>query len=377
MGCNNDKIRSFLTKPNSRMRKKFNDLQDAEKERDSSFAGRTVFNARVIGSPRATQAAVNNSSGTEAAQYNFIVQVRVFDVDNMIPDPIQSNTASSAATVINMHSDALVPSTLSGLITGDIVVIEFMEPYNQNTKQTPRIRSKVRSDPDYGEKIRTNFDNSQAGMQSFFDSGIPTTVGDTSGFQPKRRPYLLSPNTIIENGSVPSARLDFVQVNGYNVVSKGTQVKDADGNIILEYYSSDTQGGLAFIKGPNGENYANKLIELSNAYRAAALAAGDWANEWIVITSAYRSFAKQKQLYNDLGSTRAAEPGTSNHGWGLAFDFNHGATRDPTFEDKEYLWMNANASQYGFYNAGRGFNEPWHFEVLKDSRKGIYGSDIN
>jgi len=371
MGCNNDKIRSFLTKPNSRMRKKFDDIQDAEKARESSFAGKTLFEARIIGVPRDIGATVVTDSGTDNAQYNSTVQIRVFEIDDMLPDPTELQTAKSTADVINMHSNALVPSPLTGLKAGDVVVVEFREPYVQNTKQVPRIRSKVRSDPDYGEKIRENFDNSQGAMESFFQNGTPTTVGDTTGFEPKKRNYTPG-NIIITNGLIPTDKLDFVQANGTNVVSKGTVVKTSTGIPIIEYYSTDAQGGLAFIKGTSGKNYASKLIELATAYQTQF-------NKPLVITSAYRSFDKQKQLYDNPGPGWAAKPGTSNHGWGLAFDFNHGAAGKPSFTDEEYIWMNANAGKYSFYNAGKNFSnaEPWHFEVIDSEKKNLYGSDIN
>ena len=371
MRCNNDKIRSFLTKPNARMRKKFDDIQDAEKERESSFAGRTLFEARIIGVPRDIGATIVTASETDNAQYVSTVQVRVFDVDEMLPDPTELQTAISAADVINMHSNALVPAPLTGLKAGDVVVVEFMEPYVQNTKQVPRIRSKVRSDPEYGGKIRSNFDNSQAGMQSYFDSGTPITVGDTTGFQPKKRNYTPG-KIVITNGLIPPDKLDFVQANGVNVVSKGTVVRNQSGTAIIEYYSTDAQGGLAFIKGTNGKNYADKLIQLATAYQAEF-------GKQLVITSAYRSFDKQKELYKNPGPGWAAKPGTSNHGWGLAFDFNHGAAGKPSFTDPEYLWMDANAGTYSFYNAGKNFSngEPWHFEVINSEKKSLYGSDTN
>tara|TARA_R110000824_G_scaffold27012_2_gene92221 strand:- start:984 stop:2099 length:1116 start_codon:yes stop_codon:yes gene_type:complete len=371
MGCNNDKIRSFLTKPNSRMKKKFDDIQDAEKERESSFAGVTVFEARVIGVPRDIGATIVTDSGTDNAQYVSTVQVRVFEVDNMLPDPTELQTAKSAADVINMHSNALVPSSLTGLAAGDIVTIEFLEPYIQNNKQTPRIRGKVRSDSAYGEKIKSNFDDSASGMESFFQNGTPTTVGDTTGFQPKKRNYTPG-NIIITNGLIPTDKLHFVKANGKNVVSKGTVVNTPAGIPIIEYYSTDTQGGLAFIKGAPGTNYANKLIELATAYQVKF-------NKPLVITSAYRSFDKQKELYNNPGPGWAAKPGTSNHGWGLAFDFNHGAAGKPLFTDAEYIWMDTHAVTYKFYNAGKHFSnaEPWHFEVINTEKNNLYGSDIN
>jgi len=77
----------------------------------------------------------------------------------------------------------------------------------------------------------------------------------------------------------------------------------------------------------------------------------------LTITDSYRSFAEQvdlakrKGLYSQGGL--AAEPGTSEHGWGLAIDAN---VNDP----RTYEWLRANAAKFGFY--GDVPREPWHWE---------------
>ena len=42
-GCNNDKIRSFLTKPKARLRAKYDKLQQAENDRANIYTGTTIF----------------------------------------------------------------------------------------------------------------------------------------------------------------------------------------------------------------------------------------------------------------------------------------------------------------------------------------------
>jgi len=57
-----------------------------------------------------------------------------------------------------------------------------------------------------------------------------------------------------------------------------------------------------------------------------------------------------------------AQPGFSNHGWGLSADFD---VSDP----KTYAWLDANGPRFGFYmeakptrNGERNpFFEPWHW----------------
>jgi zinc D-Ala-D-Ala carboxypeptidase len=75
----------------------------------------------------------------------------------------------------------------------------------------------------------------------------------------------------------------------------------------------------------------------------------------IGITDSYRSYdeqvdlAKRKGLYSQGGL--AAQPGTSDHGWGMATDLDLNA--------KALSWMRANGEKYGFdENVPR---ETWHW----------------
>lgn len=72
--------------------------------------------------------------------------------------------------------------------------------------------------------------------------------------------------------------------------------------------------------------------------------------------NAYRNYATQVDYYNRFGYPRAARPGTSNHGWGLAVDLyglnGYGGTK--------YQWLNANAGRYGFDDNTP--KEAWHWE---------------
>jgi LAS superfamily LD-carboxypeptidase LdcB len=85
--------------------------------------------------------------------------------------------------------------------------------------------------------------------------------------------------------------------------------------------------------------------------RADAAAAG----VTIGITDSYRSYESQvdvaarKGRYKNGG--RAAVPGTSDHGWGMAVDL--------ALDDKAQSWMRANGARYGFVEDTP--REPWHW----------------
>lgn len=92
----------------------------------------------------------------------------------------------------------------------------------------------------------------------------------------------------------------------------------------------------------------------------------DHGGQPLGFTSVYRTLAQQAALW-DPSSNVAAPAGTSNHGWGLAVDFNNlGALGD--FSSPAYAWMKAHAAQFGFVHpalmepGGPGPFEPWHWE---------------
>lgn len=75
-------------------------------------------------------------------------------------------------------------------------------------------------------------------------------------------------------------------------------------------------------------------------------------------------------LYNQYHSTdptRAAYPGTSNHGFARAADFGSGVDQ---MGSQQKDWMNANAPLFGWHPTGDDFPkygwraEPWHFDYI-------------
>lgn len=86
----------------------------------------------------------------------------------------------------------------------------------------------------------------------------------------------------------------------------------------------------------------------------------------LTMAEAYRDLARQQYLYDgwiakEPGFNKAAYPGTSIHGFGLAVDFSGGVN---SYGTPEKDWMNANGPTFGWQPKGDGFSplEPWHFE---------------
>ncbi len=111
------------------------------------------------------------------------------------------------------------------------------------------------------------------------------------------------------------------------------------------------ESALSPISGSSERMWGPAATQL-NKLLADAKAAG--VN--ISVTDGYRDYdsqvalASSKGLYSQGGL--AAEPGTSEHGWGLAVDLGLDANAQ--------AWMRQNASKYGFVEAVA--REPWHWE---------------
>jgi len=103
--------------------------------------------------------------------------------------------------------------------------------------------------------------------------------------------------------------------------------------------------------GDGGHRLAAPAASAFDGLQAAARRDG----VTIGVTDSYRSYdaqvdvARRKGLYSQGGL--AAQPGTSQHGWGLAVDLD--------LDSRAQEWMRANAARFGFVEDTP--REPWHW----------------
>lgn len=88
--------------------------------------------------------------------------------------------------------------------------------------------------------------------------------------------------------------------------------------------------------------------------------------ENICLTDSYRTLDSQRRL-KSLKPGLAAQPGTSEHGWGLAVDLCDGVEKGSS--SVRYQWMRENAPDYGWDNPewarpGGSMPEAWHWEYI-------------
>lgn len=107
---------------------------------------------------------------------------------------------------------------------------------------------------------------------------------------------------------------------------------------------------------------ADQFVRMDAAYHAAT-------GGRITVNEGYRPLAWQKYWYGQYGAPRAAYPGTSNHGMGLAVDIRSDEASPFAFGRSGDRWLTANANRFGFnrpwwLEAGRGNAEFWHYNFV-------------
>lgn len=117
----------------------------------------------------------------------------------------------------------------------------------------------------------------------------------------------------------------------------------------------DSRGNAQWLRA----DAAAALVELNAAF-------AEQFGENIAIDLSYRSFEDQTAMREYYGSL-AARPGTSNHGWGTAFDTWEWAAYG--FGSERYEWLVANGPDHGWvaptWARADGSNpEYWHFEYV-------------
>jgi hypothetical protein len=99
-----------------------------------------------------------------------------------------------------------------------------------------------------------------------------------------------------------------------------------------------------------------------NAMHAAYVAAGGHPNDFLPTgpASSARSYAQQLSLKAQWSAAgqpqKAATPGTSNHGWGIAVDCPSARAQ---------AWLLRHGGAYGWsHDEGASVGEPWHFRYV-------------
>ncbi|WP_202931039.1 M15 family metallopeptidase [Aminipila terrae] len=174
----------------------------------------------------------------------------------------------------------------------------------------------------------------------------------------------------------------FILVNKQNPVDSSYKPEDLTA---IKYFAPD--------RPPEGRVMRKEAAEAFNKLSEAAAKKG----HTIIVTTAYRSYDFQSNLYNNYvkyhgkkeADTFSAQPGKSEHQTGLAADVsspsvNYQLTKD-YINTPEGKWLNDNAYKFGFIirfpngkeNITGYVYEPWHIRYVgKTAAKEIFNEGL-
>ena len=156
---------------------------------------------------------------------------------------------------------------------------------------------------------------------------------------------------------------NLILINKYNYLEEDYKIKDIT-TISSRYAYSD-----------------NKSNEEIMGYYKKMFSAAEKENIKLVISSGYRDYKEQEEIYAEYKKTKgqkyadsyAAKPGYSEHQTGLAFDILTLDSNTDNFDKtKEFEWLKENSYKYGFimrypknkeYITGYSY-EPWHYRYV-------------
>ena len=424
--CNNDKKKAFLNNTKARNRHRIIENQKMLDKSTSKMNGKTKYSARILALPREETANAIVISET-GESYVGLVKIRVELLDSSIPDPSQDNLDENTTIVsINMHRDALVSSEQTGLEAGDIVIVEFQDPpmvngQVKNNINPPAIIRKLKSDRPYYDKMLSNLGKNRDKLASLTSNFESASASNNTDYTPRSAKHFTS--AVIKNGDFdnwPDAVIDYFSAAAMNILDENLTYNKLSGEItwtpkesgdFLQKANFNQLKGLwsnSFVYDKPDDGYQAETSYVIATWNQSKypdlfvpkIPSGSLAKEFLLfliehfknwgtkinINEPHRTLDKQifywERKLDDASASAAAYPGTSNHGWAMAFDVSVGINRITgyyrdlnrgllSFIDAHSVWVHTNMTGFSI-TEGKRVNEPWHLSFTQASRKAAF-----
>ena len=293
--------------------------------------------------------------------------LRVPGLHDCIPDPVRlvkNSTNGEVNNSIQLHGVCFSKEPLASvdgaesesvlLQVGHVVPVEYIDG-------VIRFGIPKRKDPDYSKL--------QFISEKFEDQGLAV---DEKELQSKFKGREVAP---LE---------DLVGKQGKEIASESLEAASKNPLLAGQKITNGKLPQAALFTVPNKQDNKKRpvqvLVEIADEFQQLLVDFKEHFGYDLLLTDTYRSFERQqaiKDRYTKEGRGHiAATPGTSPHGWGLAFDCNTvGSDGVKGFDGEIYKWLFKNAPKRGFWNPswlqkgarnkkGKLTEEPWHWEVL-------------
>ena len=424
-----NRIRTSLSSPEaySSFQKEL-DSKAIEQTLFNKFAGKTSFRAVVM---------PENPSSTSNVPDSKIIRVRPLDIhDFILPEPCAFSDVRKIKRVLSMHPVAYPDSSYSVLGGnaedtdavgyGHIVECFFKDgPQSDGNLRGLTYRpSTIGLASDFNMRcLGVEIDTSGGGGSMASTNPKKASAAQIAFTRDKYQPYQPPPSGLVLgpfdlDTQVTSYVVDSTEakIKSYKTVDKKTNSPRKKIYIGSEetYKGKEIKNGLlpkeilgqlpSGIVAPSSVSQLKGLfiVDVISDVQRLAMAFEKHFGHKLQLTDSYRTFNRQvsmkdkrilasqtilaklkegmtdkqkKEIREEARKKRieAAMPGTSNHGWGLAFDMNSHYDGKEGFASETINWVIANAPKYNFHSPprlrdGKGLEEYWHFEYMYTSR---------
>ena len=335
----------------------------------NTIQGVTRWKAQIISEKNPIQEGnLGIFPGTAKKPDVFGYRIRIPEIHQTIPFPCGELDEETKKTYTFMHPEAIIEKDASlfggaSFEIGDIVWVTFGVGATANRFRDPVIQGICQKgvgieqigacDASAAISARGAFQANPSGV--YTGTGAPgQAVGDygppfTSNYYGQLQAQYPNPT----NGCLPSALL----VRGNSSYIQGSNI------FLIDVVDSVNQLAKAY------KEHFGYRMKVMDSYRLFT----DGREE----TDFQRSYS---QVATKIRKPNfAAEPGYSNHGWGVAMDFdlspgvevfaNPDASDAEKYASDYYVWLTENGPKYGWHNPawarqGAGREEPWHWEYI-------------
>jgi hypothetical protein len=364
----------------------------------NTLAGKTTFDAVVL---------PENIGDKIVFDGQRAVRVRPLGIyDFIIPEPCDFDDPSTRKRILSLHPIAYPDSIEGGTVRGaDPLVFETARVVECFFKDGPQSSGRLRG-LTYRPKANKGLSGPNPNYSCLFGDTMPegaSGVFDGGGYSEFVGPP--SPTTSGVLSELTSTEKEYVNkstdidalrnTENYKIVKKHygrdvTPKKLTYLGSMSEFYGKQFLNGtlpLDMIAQSNSaagypalfikdivQDFDNLAKAFQSHFNMKLIISGKTIDRKNIPSGTYRTFDQQVRIKADKISEKksgeASEPGRSNHGWGMAFDFNTHYGTKSGFESETYKWMLKNAPKFGFENPytfrdGKGWDEAWHIQWVK------------
>lgn len=274
-------------------------------------------------------------------------------------------TGATGASASRIHGSYIFDVTKTGyLINIDLGELTILE---KESIEDPFIANNFEQTDDYGNVVGLSseyIENEYSGESEFEQMESPPTEE-----KKQEDAKVVDKLQNSEPVNVGNHKLDLIP--GEFVTNGGVKIKccQIDGNAV------NVKIAGAYLDMVAAAKKDGVKISIGSAFRSPYDSINEKSESGVRVQASSQKYLHDGYIAKKKGFNKAAAPGNSNHGNGIAIDTNAGGKSSGRFINVNkdvYIWLVKNSWKYGFIRSVT--SEEWHYDYLPDlAKKGPYG----